>query len=349
MREDILNIQQTIAPYIAAVEQELRDFLTLGDEPVAPMYGMFHYHLGWVDENFQPTVGATGKRLRPVFCLLTCEALGDNYTTALPAAAALELIHNFSLIHDDIEDKDEVRRHRPTVWKVWGIPFAINAGDGMFALAHLCLQRSADYGASGARTLAACRVFDAACLTLVEGQHLDLSFEARLDVSLDEYLHMIHHKTANLLATSTQLGALLATDDVEIIAHYRQFGESIGMAFQVMDDILGIWGDAAVLGKPIGSDIRKKKKSLPIVYALNNAAGRDAELLREIYQKSALSDMEVQTVIEILDNIETRVYAEQLVSKYHAKALNALAATPGENRAKEILRSLAEFLSSRTH
>lgn len=344
-----MDIQQVIAPYIAAVEQELHNFLVTNDAQVASMYGMFRYHLGWVDERFEPTAGAPGKRLRPVFCLLTTEALGVALTAALPAAAALELLHNFSLIHDDIEDRDEFRRHRPTVWKIWGIPCAINAGDGMFALAHLCLQRTADCGVAAPRTLAACRIFDAACLTLVEGQHLDLSFEARLDVSLDEYLHMIHHKTANLLATATQLGALLATADAEIIAHYRQFGESIGMAFQVMDDILGIWGDAAVLGKPIGSDIRKKKKSLPIVYALNNAAGRAAEVLRAVYQQSVLTDAEVQQVIAILDDLDARGYAERLVDAHHARALEALAATPGENRAKEILYALAQYLSNRTH
>ena len=180
-------------------------------------YSMMHYHMGWADEALRPGSLAAGKRIRPLLCLIACEAVGGNPADAMPAAAAVEILHNFSLVHDDIQDGDEIRRHRPTVWAQWGVPQAINVGDGLFALAYAALMRSAvnppadahlSSGGGNGLALVALDRFTEICIGLTEGQHLDLSFEEREDVAVSDYLHMIEGKTAALIAGSIAMGAL---------------------------------------------------------------------------------------------------------------------------------------------
>ena len=176
-----MSLKNTFEEYLPLIKAELREALALCHPQLTSFYGMMQYHLGWVDEDFAPTEGGAGKHLRPILCLLSCRATGGNPSQAVPAAAAIELVHNFSLVHDDIEDKSHLRRSRPTVWKVWGVPQAINAGDGLSVLAHLVVQRLADRGIPPRRVLAALETLDNACLALTEGQYLDLSFEDLLD------------------------------------------------------------------------------------------------------------------------------------------------------------------------
>lgn len=342
-----MSLQSAFERYLPLIEAELRQALATPPSPLVPFYGMMRYHLGWVDEGFSPIEAEGGKRLRPLLCLLVCEAAGGDPEWALPAAAAVELVHNFSLIHDDIEDASPLRRHRPTVWKVWGVPQAINVGDGLFALAHLALRGLVERGVPPSRALAALEVFDRACLALTEGQYLDLSFEARLDVTVGEYLRMIRGKTAALLAASAHLGALVASDDPALLARYRDFGENLGLAFQIVDDILGIWGQESVTGKPVADDIRQKKKSLPIVYALGLKA--KGQGLREIYSKDVLTDEDVRRAMTILDGVGARRYAERLARHYHRRALAKLEATGLENEAQADLRELAAFLIERAY
>ena len=245
--------------------------LDVGDAAVSAHYAMMRYHLGWADASLQPQTLPSGKRLRPILCLLACSEVGGDVAHGLPAAAGIELLHNFSLIHDDIEDGDEMRRHRPTVWKLWGIPQAINAGDGMFTLAFAAFQRLGDRGVDPATTLAALDIFTQTCLALTEGQHLDIGFESRDQVRVDEYLRMIQGKTAALVGASVALGALIGGASPSVIDHLRRFGHATGLAFQIQDDILGIWGEPEVTGKAAGNDILRRKKSLPLLYALNHA------------------------------------------------------------------------------
>ena len=336
--------------YLTEIEKELQGALPAPNEHLSPFYGMMRYHLGWADERFQAVEAKRGKRLRPLLCLLACEAAGGDYHLALPAAAAIELVHNFSLIHDDIEDRGHLRHHRPTVWHLWGEPQAINVGDGMLLLAHLTIHRLLDRGVSPGKMAAVMRALDAASLSLCQGQYLDLSFEERLDVTVEEYLAMIEDKTASLIACSTQIGAMLATDDGTLIEHYRHFGKNLGMAFQVIDDILGIWGDEEVTGKPAADDILNKKKTLPIVYALGQglleARGQG---LGEIYGKDVLTDEDVRRVIAILDEVKARQYAERLASDYHRRALAELERTGTENEAQAMLRELTRFLIERMY
>ena len=289
----------------------------------SPMYDMLRYHLGWLDEEGNPLLGAAGKALRPTLCLLACEAAGGAYEQALPAAAALELVHNFSLIHDDIQDGDRERRHRPTVWSIWGRPQAINAGTAMRVLASLALLGLADCDTPARKVLGAAHILDESCLRLIEGQYLDISYEDRLDVGVGDYLRMIELKTASLIACSLELGALLGTDDQRAIRALRRFGLNVGLAFQIRDDVLGIWGDEERTGKPVGSDIRRRKKSLPVVYALERVEGRTRTELVSTYNRQAIDDG-LDTVLNILAAMQAKARAESMAEEYCAKAIAEL-------------------------
>lgn len=344
-----MKVQEIVARYLPAVEAEMRAVLTVADSAITddgrlPFYGMMHYQIGWVDDRFQPVVPRTGKGIRPVLCLLTSQALGGPWERALPAAAAIELTHNFSLIHDDVEDGDEVRRGRPTVWCAFGQPQAINTGDGLFVVARLTLHRLVDRGIPRSTVQQAIEVFDRACLHLCQGQYLDLSFEDRLDVTVSEYLDMVRGKTAALLMAAVHLGAMLASDDQALIAGYRRFAEHLGLAFQIRDDMLGIWGDPAVTGKSAASDILRRKKSLPVVYALRqDRSGRMAEL----YRGGDLRPEDVSGVLDILEEVGARDYARQLAGEHRDRALAELAATGIDNGAQARLRIIAQFLTDR--
>ncbi|MCL5960526.1 MAG: polyprenyl synthetase family protein [Chloroflexi bacterium] len=335
--------------YLTSVEDELRASFRRDEESLLPFYGMMQYHLGWLDEHFRPTQSDQGKKLRPTLCLLACEAAGGDPQMALPAAAALELVHNFSLIHDDIEDQSPQRRHQATLWHVWGVPQAINAGDGMLMISHLTLHRLAESGVPADKLLTLIRIFDQKVLTLCEGQYLDLSFENRLDITVGNYLAMIARKTAALIECSTYLGALLATDAERLTEAYRRFGQSLGLAFQIRDDVLGIWGEEKVTGKPAADDIRSRKKTLPVVYALENATGRQKEVLVRIYRQSELTEDDVQQVMSVLADLGAQAFAQEAALRHYSQALDELDSLGPDNKAKERLRALASFLVQRTY
>src|SRR5438445_7540013 len=204
---------------IAAIDEEIRDVLAQPETALQPFYGMMLYHLGLdVDRP------GGGKRMRPLMCVLVYEALAGDSRGVLPAAAALELLHNFTLIHDDIEDQDPTRHHRPTVWSVWGVPQAINAGDGMFAVSRLAVQRLR--GLPPARILAFAGLLDNACVQVCEGQFLDISFETRTDVSTERYRAMAAKKTGALFAAATAGAAAPATDDTVVRNALARFGDA---------------------------------------------------------------------------------------------------------------------------
>ncbi len=347
-----MSLQDIFNRYLPVIEEELRQVLSIPDQRLGPFYGMMHYHLGWTNESLKATRSQTGgKRLRPVLCLLACQAVGGEPQQALPAAAAVELIHNFSLIHDDIEDNSPTRHHRTTVWKIWGEPQAINAGDGMFSLAHLALQRLSEKGLPDDRVLAACQVFNQTCLTLTEGQYLDMSFEDRPDVDVDQDLAMIRRKTAALLSCSTWLGALLGSGDAGLATYYARFGKNLGMAFQIEDDILGIWGEEKVTGKTQADDIRQRKKSLPIVYALQQEAALPVseQRIHKVYRREDIDEDAIKVVLGSLQALGARQYAQQMALDYHGRALAELEATGIENEGHDSLRELAALLVNRKY
>lgn len=329
--------------YLPALEMEMQAVVTAPAPEVHDLYGYLRYHLGWTDEHFQSCQGRTGKRLRPVLCLLACEACGGDWEQALPAAAALELLHNFSLIHDDIEDQDATRRGRPTVWALWGVPQAINAGDALFTLAHLALLRLSDRGVPVETVAQAFHIFDHACLRLTEGQFMDIRFEQETTVGLEDYLSMIEGKTAALLAAACELGALVAGASAGQQDRLRAFGRHLGLAFQIQDDILGIWGDPEETGKPVGSDLRCRKKTLPILHGLQHDP-----TLRALLARPELSEDEIARAIRRLEAAGSRAFAEGQARHHIDRALAILEAADLQPPAASALRDLTLGLVGRS-
>jgi geranylgeranyl diphosphate synthase, type I len=235
------------------------------------------YHLGFTDLEGRPGSGGGGggggKAVRPALALLSTEAAGAPAETGLPGAVAVELVHNFSLLHDDLMDGDTERRHRRTVWAQWGAPSAILTGDALLALAVEVVLES-----RSPHAVAAASLITSTTRELIRGQAEDISFEQRSDVTVDECLTMAAGKTGSLLAASAEVGARLAGACPALAAALRTFGAEVGAAFQLVDDLLGIWGDPALTGKPVLSDLRSRKKSLPVTYAVQHGGAAGMEL-----------------------------------------------------------------------
>lgn len=340
------RLSERTAVYLPAIEDEMRTVLRAqpgqtpdGDE----FFGMIHYHMGWKDEALRPVSLNGGKRIRPLLTLLAAEAAGGAWEQAVPAGSAIEILHNFSLVHDDIQDASPTRRGRPTLWTLWGEAQAINTGDAMFALAHLGLNRLADRGVDPAVVVRALRRFDETNVALTQGQYADMSFETRREVTVDDYLAMIGGKTAVLIALSAELGALVGGSDETAITHYAAFGRELGLAFQIMDDILGIWGDEALTGKSAATDIVTRKKSLPVLYGLSQSAA-----LRELYSRE-MDDAFVRQAVAELDATGAREYADQLALAHSGSALDNLEAADPQGAAGEAMVELAHMLLGREY
>lgn len=328
--------------YLPALEAEMHAIVQRGRAQPGDLFGMLRYHLGWVDAAFSSCQASSGKRIRPVLCLLSCEACDGDWNRALPAAAAIELLHNFSLIHDDIEDQDEIRRGRPTVWTLWGKPQGINAGDAMFTLAQLALLRLAERDVPAATVVEAAQLFNQTCLALTQGQHRDLGFEDTQEpITVEDYLTMIKEKTAALVACACEMGALIADASPDQREHLRAFGRHLGLAFQMEDDVLGIAGEPDVTGKPVGSDIIRGKKTLPIIHGLE----RNADL-RTLLSQKTLTDGDVGQATRLLEAAGSIDYAKRLAREHHEQALAALAQLP-EAPATAALHALAQALLDR--
>ena len=253
--------------YLDAIEDDLRQAaLPFESGTYSELIAMVAYHHGWTGEN-----AGRGKRVRPLLTVLACHACGGDWHTALPAASAVELIHNFSLVHDDIEDQSATRRGRPTMWARWGVAQALNTGDALFALARLSLHRLLGIGLPAPAVLAVQERLDRACFSLTQGQHLDIAFETRDEVHQPAYLEMVEGKTAALLSAAPSIGASVAGAALPRVEQMERFGRHLGLAFQMQDDILGIWGDPAVTGKPSGDDLVCRKKTLPTLLGLERS------------------------------------------------------------------------------
>lgn len=331
--------------YRKEIDTELKLVLNLRR---SPLYNMIRYHLGWIDEEGNRREGSSGKALRPTLCLLACEAVGGDYRRALPTAAAIELIHNYSLIHDDIQDNDRQRRHRPTVWTIWGKPQAINAGTAMRILTNVALARLGELGINPEKRLIVQRLVDETTLRLIEGQYLDISYEKRLDITVNDYLRMIEGKTASLIACALEAGALLGTDDERLINDFRTLGRNLGLSFQIRDDILGIWGDRTITGKPLASDIQRRKKTLPIVLALENARDGQKEILAQYYQngKGRISKADVLVVLE---EVGARAFAQRIADNYCQEARNIIGKLKLETTIRRNFGELFDFLEERNY
>lgn len=325
---------------LTAIETELRKQIARLDEPHTRLYyEMLTYHMGWTGEGAGEK--ARGKRLRPLLALLVNIAAGGEWQKALPAAAAIELLHNFSLLHDDIQDNSATRRGRPTVWKIWGIPQAINAGDGMFILANLSMgDLTLHYPAK--TVLHGERLFQEACLTLTRGQFLDLDFEKRGALNTGDYWKMIAGKTAALIGFSTQIGALLSEADESVQESYRDFGHYLGLAFQIQDDILGIWGDEALTGKSAASDLLEGKKSLPVLYGLEEKGA-----FAKRWQQGPLAKGEIPQMAQLLEKEGSRLKAQLQADQMTDLALESLRLADPQGTAGDTLFSMTERLLGR--
>ncbi len=341
------GINGILNKYTSDIERAIKDALT-GAPPF--IRGVINYHFGWVDQNFEPASFESGKMLRPTLCLLVFDALTGSHKDALPVAAAIEMIHNFTLIHDDIEDNDLERRGRPTAWAIWGKPLAINVGDFLYTLAFKCTYQLNSTQFTAERTLATLGLITESCLKLTAGQDLDLRFEQIQDVSTDMYLDMVYKKTGALLEAAVLSGAILGAADEEIIKNYRAFARNIGLAFQVRDDILGIWGDVAKTGKSTDNDLRRKKKTLPVIYTLNKSTGQRREKLRALYANpEPLSDAQIEFVRESLKWADACNYAQNKANGYIETAFSALNRINVSNQAQSELEAVAKFLVYRSH
>ncbi len=302
------------------------------------------FHLGTCDEHGDPTPRSGGKALRPTLTLLMAEAAGGASDGALSAAVAVELVHNHSLLHDDVIDGDVLRRHRPTAWSVFGVGPATLAGDALLALAFEALSAG-----GGPRTREALSLLGEALQELVAGQMADLAFEARGDVNLEECIGMARSKTGALLGCACALGALSATGDRSKLAHARAFGERLGLAFQLVDDVLGIWGDPRVTGKPVHSDITTRKKSLPVVAALTSGSTAGRELAILYAQPDPLSAADVASAAALVTASGARTWCEAEASRHLSAALDELPGIGASGRATGELEAMARLVRTRDH
>lgn len=342
------ELEDLISEMLPAVEDTMTQVVrqtTLNDSVYLELHSMLAYHMGWEGDGAGPE--ARGKRLRPLILLLCCAAAGGNWKDALPAAAAVELLHNFSLIHDDIEDDSPLRRGRPTVWSRWQIPQAINAGDALLSIAHLSIFEL-QATCSKEIALEAAIMLQYTCLELTKGQYLDMAFESQSDVSIESYWQMIRGKTAALLAACCELGALCAAPQNNAARNsFREFGLKLGLAFQAHDDILGIWGDANETGKSTASDLVTRKKSLPILYGLQKKGAFAERWLEEI------KDSDTKELAQMLEIEGALAYAQtiaaELTSKAEAAVQEAIAKsiTPEQKAAGNALVQLAHLLLTR--
>ncbi len=339
------TLSQFFDEFMPLIESDLRAVLAPRPEAPPLFDRMLQYHMGWVDADGQAIHPEGGKCIRPVLCLLICKATSGDHTPARPAAAAIELIHNFSLIHDDIEDRSPLRRNRPTLWSIWGEKQAINAGDAMFALAHLAISHFPAGDVSHVMQARMLEIIDATSLDLTRGQYLDMDFEVRDGITIEDYLTMIRGKTAALITAAAQLGALAGGADDIGQNHYRAFGESLGMAFQACDDMLDVWGDPALTGKQAAHDIVQRKKSLPVVYGLE----RSSEL-RDLYaDPQPFDEGTVRRAVSLLDSVGAREVVDRLARQYSDETITHLEAASPLGDAGEALFELVNQLLHREH
>ena len=327
-------------PLLLHIELELQKQISRLDAPrTKSFHEMLTYHMGWTGEGAGPE--ATGKRIRPLMVLLSAASIGEDWKKALPAAAAVELVHNFSLVHDDIEDNSDKRRGRATTWVKWGMPMAINAGDALFVLSNQAIiDLRANYPAE--IVVQAAEILHNTCLDLTRGQFLDMSFEERTDLGVDDYWPMVAGKTAALLSACCHIGALLGGADDSRQEAYRSFGHYLGLAFQVQDDILGIWGDEALTGKSAASDLIEGKKSLPVLAGLSahgNFAAR--------WKQGPIQTTEVQEVARILAGEGGYEKASDAAKQMTDLALMSLREADPQGEAGQALFELADKLLKR--
>lgn len=324
------------------IEDELREIVAKGRPPLLVLDTMLTYHLGFTDRDGNELDTAKGKYLRPLFCLAVCAGLGGNVEQALPAAASLELAHRTSLIFDDIQDNGRERNNQPTVWALWGVNQAINAGFALSSYAHLALHRLTSRGVPDTVTIEVWKVLEYAIIELCQGQTRDISFVDAVDLTVEDYLQMVRGKTGVLFATACQIGAMIATDDDGIIETARDFGMNMGIAFQIHDDYLGIWGEEQKVGKT-ANDLMEKKRSLPVILALQDYP----EPVKAFLGREKITDIEAELMKKSMQThgIPARVRDYEL--EYSQAALEKLRALGLAPEWQEQFEGVLRFVTDR--
>ncbi len=341
-----MNLPVILVKYNNHIDSTLRDALHNDNVDIL---NIMRYHLGWVDKDGEPISANHGKGLRSSLCMFACESIGGKVDAALPSAAAVELIHNFSLIHDDIQDGDAERRHRPTVWKIWGKDQALQIGNIMRVLGDMAQNLRVSSEIEPEYLVNCNLALTNAYLEMMEGQYLDLYFQGRRDIDVDDYLDMISRKTGALIRNAMALGAIVGGGDVNTVDAMTSCGRYLGYAFQIRDDYLGIWGDEAITGKPIGSDIIRKKSSLPILHAMQQSTYADRRKISDIYSKELVDSGDVDALMSILDKSKSRVYVQALVEDYALSAGRSLDGLKLVDGTKAELDELVWFLTNREY
>ncbi len=335
----------TLPPSLAEARSLVTPALAAAAATLSPeLRRVVEYHWGWIDERGEPISGRSGKLLRPALALLSARAVGEPAERALAAATALELTHDFTLLHDDVMDGDRERRKRPTAWVVFGIGPALCAGDALVLLAQRVLL--ADASRARAAALAA---LGGATETVIAGQALDLSFERRCDVTVPEYVRMASMKTGALLGCAASLGALLAEGPAPAIAALSEYGCALGLAFQAVDDWLGIWGDPKRVGKPAASDLRQRKASLPLVVGAASSGDAGRELRELLRGEAPLSEAEIARGVALLEATDAEEATLSLARRELARALACLEQAKVAGEARDALEELAHFVVERQH
>ncbi len=325
---------------LPALEKELQRQVAKFDSPAThEFYEMLAYHMGWSGEGAGPK--ATGKRIRPLLMLLTVAASGGEWLRALSPAAALELVHNFSLVHDDIEDNSPTRRGRLTLWKKFGMPMAINAGDALFSVANQAVLDASQYY-DAEDVLRGAGVLHNACVALTRGQYLDMSYERKAGLAVKDYWPMVGGKTAALLSACAEMGAIFGECDDKTIQDYASFGRNLGLAFQVQDDILGIWGDEKQTGKSAASDLVEGKNSLPVLHGLAHSPE-----FAQRWAQGPITQDETPRLAQVLKDAGSYAFCEQEAGRLTALAMDWLHKAEPQGEAGEALRELAETLVAR--
>jgi geranylgeranyl diphosphate synthase, type I len=333
----------TVIPHAVTAGREVVDeAMRAAVERLDPrMRRVCAYHFGWVDADGAPTI-AGGKALRPALALLSGRAAGADTASTVPAAVAVEFVHAFSLLHDDVMDNDRMRRHRPSAWTVFGVPAAILAGDALLALAEEVLL---DLGTAGSARAARCLA--STTRRLIAGQALDLGFESRQDVTLEECTVMSLDKTSALFACACTLGAVLCEAPTRLALALAGFGSDLGLAFQLVDDLLGIWGRTEVTGKPVLSDLRSRKKSLPVTAALNAGTPASRRLAALYAQPDPLSEAQLVEAAALVEEAGGRAWAEATADKRIASAEAQLATAEVPVAVREEFMAVARFVTAR--
>jgi len=330
-----MDVERYLAEKARIVEEEMDRWVQRGIKPEPLVRAMRHL------------LEAGGKRLRPCLLMTACEAVGGKASDVVGAAAAIELLHNFTLIHDDIMDRDEFRRNVKTVHVLWGEPLAIIAGDALFAKVFEALAaNAARLGLDGKRTAELFDVVSKASFEICGGQALDMLMAKREEVSEREYFEMVVGKTGALIGASAKLGALLGGGTEEQAEALGEYGKLIGQAFQIQDDVLGIVGEPEKFGKPIGSDIREGKRTLLVVRALERATPSDKRILLSALGNEKASGAELERAIEVLKSVGAVEYAKDKARELTGEAKSKLVAL-ADSEAKQFLLDLADFVVER--